>query len=91
VAVSSAPEEGSADDVVWGAGAPGRRLPGSRRAAGWLLGGCLVSGLLSCTPAGEALKQQAARSLDISLKPNGPVCGSLHCLDLLVVGSLDSS
>lgn len=54
---------------------------------------------VGCCPglgtAGEALKPSnswlAALGVDISLKPNGCLCGSLHCLDLLVVGSLDSS
>jgi hypothetical protein len=81
VAVSGA-EEGSADDVVGWAGAPGSRFQAAKLA--------LMSGLMSWT-AGEAVKTTGCTQGKYFAEPNRCLCGSLHCLDQKVVGSFEIS
>ncbi len=78
-------EEGSADDVVGIGRCAGQQQWVPMAGVPWTVGFFVLSQLV------RHLRQQAALRINISLKLNGCLCGSLHCLDILVVGSFNFS
>lgn len=78
------PRKDRRNDVVGAGRCAGQRQRNFRRVALVEVGCCLGQQV-------KLARQPAALRVNISLKPNGCLCGSLHCLDLLVVGILDFS